>query len=140
MSSDISKASAKSADKIVAVVNVDETKARELIKSINGEVVRLFCLELDSGWIWLRIDPDMIEFLCSMSKTNENATSVKSHSGTTSNAPILDLVADPVHLQTFFVDDSPVIYWRHSWSSEVDRTGWKALSTWLKEQVNPLRK
>lgn len=139
MSGDISKASAQSAEKIVAIANVDEIKARELIKSIAGEHVRLFLVELNNGWLWLRIDTDMIEFLCTLSKPSESRSSTETVDHTEGSASILDLVADPVHLQTFFIDDSPVIYWRCSWSSEVDRRGWKALSTWLEEQINPLR-
>lgn len=132
MSAKASKSSVRSARGTVAVAGVNETEARKRLKPRKGEVLRLFCFEFSAGNLWLRIDADTIDYLCSLSKGAQDMG--------VNGVSVLDLVADPAALETFFVDKSPVIYWRRPGSTNVDVTGWKPLSDWAKEQVNPLRK
>lgn len=127
-------------DRPIAIANCDEAAARAALSVGANKPLQMFFLELSSGWLWLRVEPDSLEYLYSLklSGRRQSAPAV-ADDHEEPNTPVLDLVANPLWLEKFSAGQADIVYWRRPWSSEVDQRGWKPLHQWLEEQFNPLR-
>lgn len=126
----------KQDDRPIAVANCDEAVARAILGGNCKEPLRMFFLELPSGWLWLRVEAASLEYLYSLKLSPSAASVAMAPDGLTASeeyksSQVLNLVADPALLESFAASQDDLVYWRNAWSSEVDRRGWTPLSQWL---------
>jgi hypothetical protein len=127
-------------DQPIAIANCDEAAARAALSVGANKPLQMFFLELPSGWLWLRVEPESLEYLYSLKLSGrQQSASAKADCHEEQTTQVLDLVANPLWLEKFAAGQAEIIYWRRPWSSEVDQRDWKPLHQWLEEQFNGLR-